>query len=93
MPVPVRFTLCGLVGSCGTVTASVALSALALVGWNFTATVQLELAASVPVQVPPTIVKSDALGPLVLLLVEMVNGDLLVTISLSVFDDACETLP
>jgi hypothetical protein len=42
MPVPVGVTLTGLVGSCGTLTASVALSA-AVVGSNFTAIVHDEL--------------------------------------------------
>ena len=75
--VPIKLTLWGLVGSWGTATASVALSDPAAVGWNVTATVQLELPASVPVQVPPVIVKSLALGPPVLLLTEIENGDLL----------------
>ena len=60
---------------------------------NVTATVQLEFFASVPVQVPPLMVKSAALGPLVLLPTEIAKGDLLVTIALSILDDACETVP
>ena len=46
-----------------------------------------------PIAGPPIIVKSAAFGPLVLLLAEIGNGDLLISVSVSVFDDACETLP
>ena len=73
--------------------ASVALSAPVIVGLNCTPIVHDELPASVEPQVPPPIVKSPALGPLTELPIEIVNGDLLLIVVLSVFDDDCETLP
>ena len=88
MPVPLRLTLCGLVGSCGTLTANVALSAVAVVGLNLTPIVHDEFPASDGPQVPPVIVKSAALAPLTPLPIEIVNGDLLMTVVLSVLEDA-----
>jgi hypothetical protein len=76
--VPVRLRLCGLAGSCGTLTVSVALSPAAVVGLNLTPIVHDELPAIDGPQVPPVIVKSPALAPLTELEIEMVNGDLLV---------------
>lgn len=60
---------------------------------NFTPIVQDELPTSVGPQVPPAIVKSAALGPLTEPPIEIVKGDLLVMVVLSVFDDDLETVP
>ena len=90
---PVRLTACGLVGSCGTLTVSVALSPAVVVGLNFTPIVHDELPASDGPQVPPVIVKSEALAPLTELPIEIVNGDLLVTVVLSVLEDDLDTVP
>ena len=84
---PVRLRLCGLVGSCGTLTVNVALSPAAVVGLNFTPMVHDELPTIDGPQVPPVIVKSPALAPLTKLEIERVSGDLLVSVVLSVFDD------
>jgi hypothetical protein len=92
-PVPVRLTIWGLVGSCGTLTTSDALSAAAVVGLNLTAIVHDELPPSDAPQVPPATVKSVALTPLIALPIEIVNGDLLVTVVLSVLDDDWDTIP
>jgi hypothetical protein len=62
-------------------------------GLNLTPIVQDELPTSVAPQVPPVTVKSAAFAPLTELLIEIVNGDLLVTVVLSVLDDAIETVP
>ena len=74
-------------------TASEALSDAVVVGLNFTPIVHDELPASVVPQVPPVIVKSAALPPLIALPIEIVKGDLLVTVVLSVLDDDRETVP
>lgn len=60
---------------------------------NFTPIVHDVLPASVEPQVPPPIVKSAASPPLTEPLIEIVNGDLLVIVVLSVFDDDLETVP
>jgi len=86
MPVPVRLTLCGLVESCATLTASDALRAPDAVGLKSTTTGQLEFAASVGPH-PPTMLKSVALAPPIELVTEIVNGDLLVTVVCSAFED------
>jgi len=91
--VPVRLTAWGLVGSCGILTVSVALSAAAVVGLNFTPMVHDELPDNDGPQVPPMIVKSGALAPLTELPIEIVNGDLLVTVVLSVLEDDLDTVP
>src|SRR5579864_1124031 len=78
-PLPLRVTLCGLLGSEVTVPASVALSVTVLVGLKVTATAHDELPASVEPQVVlPAIVKSPALRPLTALSIDRVNGDMLV---------------
>jgi hypothetical protein len=65
--VPVRATLCGLVGSLLTVTAMLALSGEPPpVGANVTAIVQLESGDAVAVHVPPVTAKSLALLPVML---------------------------
>ena len=69
---PVRFTVRGLDGSCGTLTASEAVSDAVVVGLNFTPMVQDELPPKDEPQVPPVIVKSGALLPLTALLIEIV---------------------
>jgi hypothetical protein len=73
--------------------ASVALSVTVLVGLKVTATVHDELPSRVEPQVPPVIVKSPALRPLTALTIDKVNGDIFVTVAVSVFDDARETVP
>ena len=93
-PVPVNFTLRGLVGSCGTTTDNVALSAVVVVGLNLTAIVHDRFPASDAPQVPaPVLVKSPALVPLIELLIEIVNGDLLAIVALSVLEDDRDTVP
>ena len=74
-------------------TDSEAVSDAVVVGLNFTPIVHDELPASVAPQVPPVIVKSAALAPLIALPIEIVKGDLLVTVVLSVLDDDRETVP
>ena len=90
---PVRLTLRGLVGSCGTLTVSVALSPAAVVGLNLTPIVHDVWATSDAPHVPPVIVKSAALAPLTELPIEIVNGDLLVTVVLSSLEDDRDTVP
>ena len=72
---PVKLTLCGLVGSCGTETASVALSVVVVVGMNITPIVHDELPARDVPHVPPVIVKSDELAPLSALPIEIEYGE------------------
>jgi hypothetical protein len=91
--VPVRFTIWGLVESCGTLTIGDALSAAAVVGLNLTPIVHHEFPPSDAPQVPAVIVKSAALAPLTALPIEIVNGDPLVTVVLSVLDDDWDTMP
>ncbi len=88
-----RFTWRGLVGSWGMVTVSVALSEVVVVGLNFTPIVHDALPDEDAPQVPPVIVKSGALGPLIELPIEIVNGDLLIIVVLSVLDDVVDTVP
>ena len=75
------------------VTVRVALSEVVVVGLNFTPTVHEALPDKDEPQVPPVIVKSGALGPLIELPIEIVNGDLLVTVVLSVLEDVRDTVP
>ena len=93
MPVPVRLTWRGLVGSWGMLTESVAVSEVVVVGLNFTAIVHDALPDRDGPQVPPVMVKSDASAPLMELLIEIVNGDLLVTMALAVLEDVLDTVP
>lgn len=92
-PLPVSFTVCGPVGSCATLTASVALSAAVVVGLNLTPIVHDELPANDAPQVPPVTVKSDASAPLSAVPNEIVNGDLLVKVVLSILEDDRDTMP
>ena len=93
-PVPFNCTRRGLVGSCGTTTDIVAVSNEVVVGLNLTAIVHDRLPASDAPQVPaPVFVKSPALAPLIELLIEIVNGDQLVIVALSVLDDERDTVP
>jgi hypothetical protein len=57
------------------VTVSVALSEVVVVGLNFTPIVHEELPARDELQVPPVIVKSGPLGPLMELPTESVKGE------------------
>ena len=75
------------------VTVSVALSEVVVVGLNFTPIVHDALPDRDGPQVPPVMVKSGALGPLIELPIESVNGDLLVIVVLSVFEDVRDTVP
>ena len=93
MPVPLRVTARGLVGSWGTLTDREAASEVVVVGLNFTPIVHDVLPDRDAPQVPPVMVKSVALAPLIELLIEIVNGDLLVTVVLSVLDDVIDTVP
>lgn len=86
MPVPVRLTLCGLLGSCGTLTESDPLRAPEAVGLKSTTIGQLEFPAKVGPH-PPTIEKSAVSAPPIKLATETVNGDLLVTVVWSALED------
>ena len=87
-PVPVRLTLCGLVGSLLTFTAMLALSAAPppAVGVNVIAIVQFELGNPTAPQVPPVTAKSPAFAPLKLSPRDGENPDKLVIVAFSVFD-------
>jgi hypothetical protein len=85
-PVPVRATLCGLVGSLLTVTAMLALSGEPPpVGVKVTAIVQLLSGDAVAVQVPPVTAKSFALLPVMLSLTGSENPDRLVSVTVLIF--------
>ena len=75
------------------VTVSVALSEVVVVGLNFTPIVHDVLPDRDGPQVPPVMVKSGALAPLRELPIEIVNGDLLVTVVLRVLEDVRDTVP
>src|SRR5258708_2354214 len=82
-PVPLRLTLCGLLGSLPTVTAMVAVSGEPPpVGVNFTASPQLVWAATVGHDPPAA--KSPAFAPLKLSLTGSATPELLVIVT--VFD-------
>jgi hypothetical protein len=62
-------------------------------GLNFTPIVHDALPAREGPQVPPLMVKSGALAPLIELPIEIVNCDLLATVVLSVLEDVRDTVP
>ena len=64
-----------------------------MVGLNFTPIVHDALPARDEPQVPPVMVKSGELPPLIELPIEIVDGDLLVTVVLRVLDEVMDTVP
>ena len=75
-------------GSSTTPTESVPLSALSMLGVNVTAYVQLDDAASAPLQLPPVTLKSPGLTPPTLAPVNVIDpvAALFVTVTFTVFE-------